>query len=138
MTKMPGHTVPGLRCVALAWTQNPKAAFKFLRVSDPRTQMWQMILLKCQNGNPRPKSQREVPWRTWPTSEQLRRQPWVMKAFPEAPAPREEEAEHITGVRSRDYRGTCCLGFTLILLTATFGDCLIRAHYKHQVTFARS
>lgn len=62
----------------------------------------------------------------------------VMKAFPEAPAPREEDAEHLTGVRSRHYRGTGCLGFTLVLLTATFGDCLIRAHYKHQVTFARS
>lgn len=62
----------------------------------------------------------------------------VVKAFPEAPAPREEEAEHITGVLNRDSRGTRCLSFTLILFIATFGDCLIRAHYKHQVTFARS
>lgn len=62
----------------------------------------------------------------------------AMKAFPGAPALREEEAEHTTGALNSDYTGTCRLGFTLILLTATFGDCLIRAHYKHQVTFARS
>lgn len=27
------------------------------------------------------------------------------------------------------------LGFAFTLLTTTFGDCLIMAHYKHQVTF---
>jgi hypothetical protein len=134
---MPGHTVPGLRCVALAWTQNPKAVFKFLRVSDPRTQMEQMILL-----NVRMETQglggRESYLRGLSDIRAAKAADLVMKAFPEAPAPREEETEHITGVLSRDDRGTRCLGLTLILLTATFGDCLIRAHYKHQVTFARS
>lgn len=29
------------------------------------------------------------------------------------------------------------LGFAFTLLTETFGDCLIMAHYKHQVTFCK-
>lgn len=99
-----------MRYVALAQTQNPKAALKFLRVSDPRTQMWQTILLNVR---------REI--QSLRASERYLGGPsdiravkaaaMVMKAFPEAPAPREEDAEHLTGVRSRHYRGTGCRGF---------------------------
>lgn len=102
--------------------------------------MWQMIL-SMSEGNPRRRGQRG-------TSEDhglLSRDISVaevaamaMKAFPGTPAPRGEEAEHITGAPSSDCTGTRCLSSTLTLLTVTFGDCLIRAHYKHQVTFARS
>ena len=92
---------------------------------------------KCQKGNPRPR----------PHEQHLRgpsdirageAAAMVMKASQRRLPPREEEPKPITGVLSRDCRGARGLGFTLILLTATFGDCLIRAHYKHQVTSARS
>lgn len=61
----------------------------------------------------------------------------AMNAFPGAPAPREEEAECTPGALSSECVVKLAEFYTL-LHPATFGDCLIRAHYKHQVTFARS
>lgn len=42
-----------------------------------------------------------------------------------------------TGQVHKNSEYHCWLGFPFILLTATFGDCLIMAHYQHQVTFCK-
>lgn len=101
MTKKPDHTIPGLRGVTLAWTQNPKAVFKFLGVSDAKTPMWQMILLNVRRET-QGLGGLERHLGGLSDIRAAEAAAMVMKAFPEAPAPREEEAEPTTGVQSRD------------------------------------
>lgn len=70
-------------------------------------------------------------------TEQLRRWPWRWEAFSwEEENEREEENENATGAHRQ--RRPLLAGFCMhSTLTATFGDCLITAHYKHEVTFCK-
>lgn len=102
--------------------------------------MWQMVF-PVSEGNTRLKIQRDTSEDhrlLWSDIRAAEVAAMAMKASSGAPAPREEGAGYTAGALNSDYTSTCWLSSALILLTETFGDCLIRAHYKHQVTFARS
>lgn len=63
----------------------------------------------------------------------------AVAGLPQSLPHRAEEAAVRQVQANRGCTGPCCeLGFAFPLLSATFGDCLIMAHYKHRVTFARS
>ena len=98
-------------------TKNPRLVLSLLRVDD----LWD--LTQVAGGNPRAGNQREVPHRTANPGQ----------VNPPTTGRRKIRTQQV--LENSEFH--CWLAFPFILLTATFGDCLIMAHYKHQVTFCK-
>lgn len=115
-------------------TQNPSIMPNLLRADGPGTQP-KNSSRKSKGWEPRRGASQDH--RPWPSHHRVAGE--VAMATGDPPP-----ALLLQGKRERSVQQVCAhseyhcgLGFAFALLTTTFGDCLIMARYKHQVTFCK-
>lgn len=97
-------------------------------------------LTQVAGGNPKgwkPKRGASQDGRAWPSEKQTEEEVTMATEVlpPEASTTGRRKTRTQQVLENSEFH--CWLGFPFILLTATFGDCLIMAHYKHQLTFCK-